>query len=97
MNLISALLLLAAAAAPLALLGAWLAARRDPRVGSLVHVGGTDGWWRQAMPWPHGVQEEDDVHWNFGPPEGSAGGRPDALSVEPVRVRAGVRRGFRGR
>ena len=49
------------------------------------------------MPWPHGVQEDDDVHWNFGPPEQSAD-RPDALSVDPVRVRAamrgGVRRGF---
>jgi hypothetical protein len=97
MNLISALLLLAAAAAPLAVLGAWLAARRDARVATLVQVGGTEGWWRQAMPWPRGVQEDDDVHWNFGPPEQSADG-PDALSVDPVRVRAamgrGVRRGF---
>jgi hypothetical protein len=97
MNLISALLLIAAAAAPLAVLGAWLAARRDARVGTLIQVGGADGWWRQAMPWPHGVQEDDDVHWNFGPPEQPDDERPDALSVDPVRVRAGVRRGFRGR
>ena len=97
MNLIAALLLLAAAAAPLAVLGAWLAARRDPRVGSLVQVGGTDGWWRQTMPWPHGVQEDDDVRWNFGPPGQPDDERPDALSVHPVRVRAGVHRGCRGR
>jgi hypothetical protein len=96
MNLISALLLIAAAAAPLAVLGAWLAARRDARAGTLIQAGGTDGWWRQAMPWPHGVQEDDDVHWNFGPPEQPAD-TADALSVDPVRVRAGVRRGFRGR
>jgi hypothetical protein len=96
MNLISALLLIAAAAAPLAVLGAWLAARRDARAGTLIQVGGTDGWWRQAMPWPHGVQEDDEVHWNFGPPDQPAD-RPDALSVDPVRVRAAVRRGFRGR
>ena len=94
MNLISALLLLAAAAAPLAVLGAWLAARRDARVATLVQVGGTEGWWRQAMPWPRGVQEDDDVHWNFGPPEQPADGEADAMSVDPVRVRGGVRRGF---
>jgi hypothetical protein len=94
MNLISALLLLAAAAAPLAVLGAWLAARRDPGTSSLIQVGGTDGWWREAMPWPHGVQEDDDVHWNFGPPEQPDDGRLDALLVDPVRLRTGMRRGF---
>jgi hypothetical protein len=95
-NLISALLLIAAAAAPVAVLGAWLAARRDPRAGTLVQVGGADGWWRQAMPWPHGVQEDDDVHWNFGPPE-QPPDSSDAMSVDPVRVRLGMRRGFRSR
>ena len=94
MNLISALLLLAAAAAPLAVLGAWLAARRDPRVGTLVHVGGTEDWWRQAMPWPHGVQEDDDVHWNFGPSEQPNPGPRDDLTFEPVRLRPGTRRRF---
>jgi hypothetical protein len=92
MNLISALLLIAAAAAPLAVLGAWLAARGDPRVSSLVQVGGSDGWWRRAMPWPQGVQEEDDVHWNFGPREGPNAGPRDDLTVDPVRLRPGARR-----
>jgi hypothetical protein len=91
MNLISALLLLALAAAPLALLGAWFAGRRDVRSGTLVPVGGSDSWWRDAMPWPTGVQEDDEVHWNFGPPE-----RPDshvdALTVDPVRLTPGLRR-----
>ena len=91
MNLISALLLLAAAAAPLAVLGAWLAARREPRVASLIHVGGPDGWWRQAMPWPHGVQEDDEVHWNFGPPE-RPDRHPDALTIDPVRLSPRLRR-----
>jgi hypothetical protein len=91
MNLISALLLIALAAAPVAVLGAWLAARREPRLDSLVQAGGSDGWWRQAMPWPRGVQEDDEVHWNFGPPE-RRDPRPDALSVDPVRLRPGLRR-----
>jgi hypothetical protein len=91
MNLISTLLLVGVAAAPLAVLGAWIAGRREPRLGSLVHVGGSDGWWRQAMPWPQGVQEDDDVHWNFGPAEGPK--EPDAVNVDPVRVRPAVRRG----
>lgn len=94
MNLISALLLLAAAAAPLAVLGAWLASRRGARVGSLVQVGGSDGWWRQAMPWPQGVQEDDDVHWNFGPPEAPAESRTDAFDVDPVRLGPSMRRGL---
>jgi hypothetical protein len=96
MNLISALLLLAAAAAPLAVLGAWFAARRDPRAGSLVHVGGSEGWWRQAMPWPQGVQEDDEVHWNFGPPQ-EPDEEPDAIRVDPVRGRSRTRGDFGGR
>jgi hypothetical protein len=88
MNLISVLLLLALAAAPLAILGGWLVARRDPRSGSLVRVGGSEGWWRDAMPWPHGVQEEDEVHWNFGPPNNAE----DDLTVEPVRLSPDLRR-----
>jgi hypothetical protein len=96
MNLLFALLLLAAAAAPLAVLGAWFAARGNPRTGSLVHVGGSEGWWRQALPWPRGVQEDDEVHWNFGPPQ-QPDEAPDPMTVDPVPVRVGVRRGYRGR
>jgi hypothetical protein len=83
-NLIAALLFIAAAAAPLAVLGAWLASRRESRAGSLVQVGGTDGWWQQAMPWPRGVQEDDDVHWNFGRAE--TPDEPATGAVHPVRV-----------
>jgi hypothetical protein len=43
------------------------------------------------MPWPHGVQEDDEVHWNFGPPE-RPDPRPDALTVDPVRLSPGLRR-----
>jgi hypothetical protein len=89
MNVISALLLLAAAAAPLAVLGAWIAARRNPGTASLIHVGGSEGWWRQAMPWPQGVQEDDEVHWNFGRPEPRSEPATDAVNVDAVRVRAG--------
>ena len=84
MNLISALLLLGVAAAPLAVLGAWLAGRRDPRQGSLVQVGGSDGWWRQTMPWPHGVQEDDEVHWNFGSREEPGDGRYTLSTPWPI-------------
>jgi hypothetical protein len=101
MNLIFALLLLAAAAAPLAVLGGWLAGRRDPRSGSLIHVGGSEGWWRQAMPWPQGVQEDDDVHWNFGPSEAAREQRIDRaredVTFDAVPLRPGVRRRLRGR
>lgn len=92
MNLISAVLLLAAAAAPLAVLSAWVVSRRDQRAGTLVHFGGTDGWWRDTMPWPQGVQEDDDVHWNFGPPSQPDQRQPGGVNVDLVRVRPGVRR-----
>jgi hypothetical protein len=91
-NLLYALVLLVVAVAPLAVLGAWFAGRRDPRAGSLVQVGGAEGWWRQTLPWPHGVQEDDEVHWNFGPAEPPNGGRSEAFSVDPVRLRPGVSR-----
>jgi hypothetical protein len=87
LNLISALLLLALAAAPLAILAGWLAARRESRVDSLVRIGGSDSWWRDAMPWPPGVQEDDEVHFNFGSREPPDDGGRGALSVEPVRIR----------
>jgi hypothetical protein len=89
MNMISALLLVALAAAPLAVLGAWIAGRREPRLGSLVQVGGREGWWRQTMPWPHGVQEDDEVHWNFGRADEHT--EDDAVTLQ--RVRGGFRRG----
>ncbi len=98
MNLITALLLLGAAAAPLAVLGGWLAGRRDPHLGTLVRVGGSDGWWRQTMPWPHGVQEDDDVHWNFGPADEPGADEPaHGLTVDPIRLRPGVRSRLPGR
>jgi len=97
LNLIFALVLLALAAAPLAVVGGWLAGRRDLRASSLVHVGGSDDWWREALPWPHGVQEDDDVHWNFGSPEGPPAGQRDDFTFDPVRLRPGARRRFGGR
>jgi hypothetical protein len=84
--------LLGVAAAPLALLGGWMVSRDRsvaPPVGATA-----DSWWREAMPWPHGVQEDDDVHFNFGDDGGP--NRPqagdDAGPVVTARLRPTVRR-----
>ena len=66
MEIISTILLLGFAAAPIALIGGWLAGRGHGRLGALVTGPANDGWWRTAMPWPQGVQEDDDFKWNFG-------------------------------
>jgi hypothetical protein len=63
MELIAAIVSLVAVAAPLAMLGAWLVASAHRGLGTVVPRSG-EGWWRVAMPWPQGVQEENDPGWN---------------------------------
>jgi hypothetical protein len=98
-DLITALLLLSVAAAPLALLSGWLAGRGSRPLGSLVNAGDSDTWWRSTMPWPRGVQEEDDLTWSFRdtPPAAtqSLRSRPheaDEIRVDPIHLRPQVRR-----
>jgi hypothetical protein len=92
MDLATTVVLLGVAAAPLAVLGGWLASR-DRSVAAPLG-GGSDLWWREAMPWPHGVQEDDDVHFNFG--DDSGPNRPragdDDGPVVTARLRPTVRR-----
>jgi hypothetical protein len=101
METISTILLLGFAAAPIALVGGWLAGRGHGRLGALVTGPASDGWWRTAMPLPRGVQEDDDFKWNFGDrdqatsgsePLGPSAAKP-ADDVEPAttRVRPRVR------
>jgi len=95
MELIPTILLLGVAATPIALVGGWLAGRGHGRLGTLVSgpSSGT-GWWQATMPWPHGVQEDDDFKWNFGDREGpiaeSPGRAPAAgeatVVAEPPRT-----------
>ena len=91
MDIGTTVVLLGVAAAPLALLGGWIASRDRsvaPPVGATA-----DAWWREAMPWPHGVQEDDDVHFNFGDDGGNrAHGRDDDGPVATARLRPTVRR-----
>ena len=66
MELIPTILLLGVAATPIALVGGWLAGRGHGRLGTLVSGPSGTGWWQATMPWPQGVQEDDDFKWNFG-------------------------------
>jgi hypothetical protein len=94
MEIISTIILLGLAAAPIALVGGWLAGRGHGRLGILVSGPAGDGWWRTTMPWPHGVQEDDDFKWNFGDRDQPiAASEPDGPAaevterVEPARTR----------
>jgi hypothetical protein len=98
-DLVSAILILAGAAAPLAILLAWLATRGLPGLGLLVSSGQANVWWRRTMPWPQGIQEDDDVHWHFDAGNGSddgstieepTDGEHATLRVDPSRVRPNV-------
>lgn len=101
MDLITAFVLLGMAAAPLAVLSGWLAGRGSRPLGSLVNGGDSETWWRSTMPWPRGVQEEDDLTWSFRdtqpPPSRPSPSRPvadepDEIRVDPVHLRPQVRR-----
>jgi hypothetical protein len=63
MELISVLVWAALAALPLAVATGWLIGRGERELGALLQ--GRDTWWRSTMPWPRGVQEDDEVHWRL--------------------------------
>lgn len=63
MDLISIILMGALAAVPLAVLSGWLIGPGERPLGGLIN--GREAWWRSTMPWPQGVQEDDDVRWRI--------------------------------
>ncbi len=100
MNLILALVLLGLAATPLAILLGWLDRRGSRPLGALVHGRDSEGWWRATMPWPRGVQEDDEVTWKFRESQQPTGRSTisqgpdveDEVRVEPTHLRAQIRR-----
>ena len=101
MDLMLALVLLGLAAAPLALLSGWLDRRGSRPLGALVNGPDSESWWRATMPWPQGVQEEDELTWSFRgrqPPAEAPSTRwpgpdePDELRILPIHLRPQVRR-----
>jgi hypothetical protein len=99
MDMISVIFWLGLAAVPLAVLPGWLAGAGSQPLAALVL--GREAWKRSATAWPRGVQEDDDVTWQFGDVAQSAegGDGPDSttapgaapLSVERVRPSLRVR------
>jgi hypothetical protein len=94
MDLIFALALLSLAAMPLALLSGWFDRRESRPLGALVNGRDAESWWRSTMPWPRGVQEEDDVTWSFRDrqPPGPRPDGPDEVWISPIHLRPEVRR-----
>jgi hypothetical protein len=82
MEIISTILILGLAAAPIALVGGWLAGRGHGRLGALVSGPAGQGWWQTTMPLPRGVQEDDDFKWNFGDREPAAGSESPGPAAE---------------
>lgn len=101
MDLMLTIALLSLAAAPLALLSGWLDRRESRPLGAIVNGRDSEGWWRATMPWPRGVQEDDDLRWTFRDSqqaEASESSRwsgpdePDEVRIEPMHLRPQVRR-----
>jgi hypothetical protein len=102
MDLMLTLILLGLAAAPLALLSGWLDRRGSRPLGALVNGRDSETWWRTTMPWPQGVQEDDELTWSFRgrqppPPESRSTwwpgpDEPDEIRIQPIQLRAQVRR-----
>jgi hypothetical protein len=52
-----------------------------------------DDFWRRTLPWPRGIQEDDEIAWHVprpvppGPPKGSRaiGSNPAGRPVPPTR------------
>ncbi len=86
MEIISTILLLAVAAAPIALAGGWLAGRGHGRLGTLVSGPAGEGWWKTTMPWPQGVQEDDDFKWNFGDRDQPIASEPEGPAAETTEM-----------
>lgn len=91
MDVIPTIVLLSLAAAPIAVVAGWLASRGHGRLGPLVSAPAGVDWWRTTMPWPHGVQEDDEVKWNFAEPvaaDPTTDDRPARTVIRPtVRIR----------
>jgi hypothetical protein len=98
MDVISVIAWLSIAAIPIAVLSGWLAGAGNRPLTALVM--GRDGWRRSETAWPHGVQEDDEVTWQFtkvgrkldearptDPPDRPA----PALEVERVRPTLRIR------
>ncbi len=66
MDLISVIVWIGLAAVPIAVLSGWLAGAGNRPLTALVL--GREGWRRSETAWPHGVQEDDDVTWQFAEP-----------------------------
>jgi hypothetical protein len=95
MDSVSAIVLLTAAAVPVALVASWFVKSGGDALGSAVHRGDADAWWRTSMPWPHGVQEEDGLPWHLDPdrdgdassePSISDGSLANGYEVAPLRA-----------
>jgi hypothetical protein len=101
MDIVSVIVWLSIAAIPLAVLPGWLAGAGNRPLATLVM--GRDAWRRSEAAWPHGVQEDDQVTWQFREAGQTLGeDRPPdptdpsdrlapALDVEPVRPTVRVR------
>ena len=95
MDAISAIVLLALVAMPIALLSGWFVDGGYGGLGSVVNRGDTGSWWRSTMPWPEGVQEDDELAWHVHEPEPAgdaamAESERDAFELAPERPKAHV-------
>jgi len=96
MDAITAIVLLALVAVPIAVLSGWWVDAGCGGLGSVVNRGDRGAWWRSAMPLPQGVQEDDELAWHVRGSEGTAGdaaaaeAERDAFELAPARPRPHV-------
>jgi hypothetical protein len=92
LDLIIAVLLLTAVAAPVAILARWFVDFGYEDLGSLVGGADRNSWSPEAMPWPRGVQEEDGVRWHVrnGDAAMDSGPRPGATTTAKRRPLAAL-------
>jgi hypothetical protein len=81
------ILVILAALSTFAMLAAWLVRVESTALWPLGEVG-HDGFWRRTLPWPRGIQEDDEIAWHVPRPVPPAAvSRPVAIAkpVPPTR------------
>lgn len=81
MDLIMIALALTIGITLMAVVAAGFGAATCDGLGAIVRGRDDQSWWRATLPWPQGVQEDDEVRWRFAP-RGAADEERDADGSE---------------
>ena len=80
-----------------AMLSAWFVRTGYGQFGGFARGRDDATWWRSSMPWPRGVQEDDDIGWHVPRPPGAVEQSPrigfgTGKAIPPTRPQRPIHR-----